>query len=208
MKDDMPVTDRVINFSEAGVTVEDAELVKRFKSGDESAFTLIVKRYQPKLQRVAAILLKNEQDAMDIVQDVFVKAYFKLNLFREDASLYTWLYRILYNGCISFLRRKKIVTFLSFDNDENNEFSFPSNEPVPDEVFERSEIMNAVSGAMSKLPLRQRTAFALKQLNGLKFSEISGIMGITEGAAKASYFHAVKKLQSMLKSYGEDYGMR
>ena len=207
MKDDMPATGRVINFSEEGVAIEDSELVKRFKSGDESAFALIVRRHQSKLRQVAAILLKNEQDAMDIVQDVFGKAYYKLNSFREDASLYTWLYRIMYNRCISFLRRKKIVTFLSFDNNENNEFSFPSNEPAPDEVFERSEIMNAVSGARSKLPLRQRTAFALKQLNGLKFAEISVIMGITEGAAKASYFHAVKKLQIMLKPYGEDYGM-
>ena len=208
MKDDMPVTECVKKITVDEGMVEDSELVRCFKDGDESAFEKIVKRHQPRLMQVATILLQNEQDAMDNVQEVFMKAYFKLHSFREDSSLYTWLYRILYNRCISFLRRKKIVSFLSLDNYEENVLTFPSSEPLPDKVYECGEIMNAITGALGKLPLRQRTAFTLRHMNDLKFSEISGIMGITEGAAKASYFHAVQKLQKMLKPYGEDYGMR
>ena len=202
----MPVTDIAVNNQKTIVPVDDSELVRKFKSGNGNAFNVLVKRHQPRLQQVATILMKDEQDAMDMVQDVFVKAYFKLRTFREDSSLYTWLYRILYNRCITQLRRKKIITFLSFGEDEKV-YDIPSDDPIPDTEFERSEIMREIMTALEELPLRQRTAFSLKQLNGLKFSEVSDIMGITEGAAKASYFHAVKKLQNLLRNLGDDYGL-
>jgi RNA polymerase sigma-70 factor (ECF subfamily) len=202
----MPVAESIMSETAGVITTDDSDHVKRFKEGTESAFTEIVKLHQPRLMQAAMILLQNEQDAMDVVQDVFVKAYFNLHSFRGDSSLYTWLYRILYNQCISFLRRKKIVSFLSFSSDEED-LDIPSNEPYPDENIERSETMNAIMEALGKLPLRQRTVFTLKQLNNLKFSEISKIMDITEGAAKASYFHAVKKLQKLLRHYGDEYGL-
>ncbi|MFC1606937.1 RNA polymerase sigma factor [Candidatus Latescibacterota bacterium] len=203
----MPVAETLQTDTKIANTFDDAELVKRFKSGSEEAFNTIVKRHQPKLLRVAAILLKNETDAMDIVQDVFVKAYFKLRTFREEASLFTWLYRIMYNSCITHLRRKKILSFMSL-NDDENEIQLPSRDPEPDSEFENKELMGAVTKALEKLPLRQRMVFTLKQLNELKYSEIAGIMEITEGAAKASYFHAIRKLQDLLKHYGDDYGLR
>ncbi|MCE5251809.1 RNA polymerase sigma factor [bacterium] len=184
----------------------DSDYVKRFKAGDEQAFAAIMKFHYPRLMQAAKVLLQNEQDAMDVVQDVFMKAYVNLHGFREDSLLYTWLYRILYNLCISFLRRKKIVSFLSFNNEEVD-LELPSNDPVPDIEYERREIMQAVTEALGKLPIRQRTAFTLKQLNNLKFSEIATVMGITEGAVKASYFQAVKKLQVSLRQFGDDYGM-
>ncbi|MFC1508415.1 RNA polymerase sigma factor [Candidatus Omnitrophota bacterium] len=202
----MPVTDFAVNNPGTIVPVDDSELVRQFKNGNEKAFNYLVKRHQPRLRQVATILMKDEQDAMDMVQDVFVKAYFKLRTFREDSALYTWLYRILYNRCISQLRRKKIVTFLSFGEDEKV-YDIPCEDPIPDTECERSELMREIMAALEKLPLRQRTAFSLKQLNGLKFIEISDIMGITEGAAKASYFHAVKKLQNLLRNLGDDYGL-
>ena len=202
----MSVTDIAVNNPETIVLVDDSELVRQFNNGNEKAFNVLVKRHQPRLRQIASILMKDDQDALDMVQDVFVKAYFKLKTFREESSLYTWLYRILYNRCITQLRRKKIVSFLSFGEDEKD-YDIPSDDPIPDIECERSELMREIMAALEKLPLRQRTAFSLKQLNGLKFFEISDIMGITEGAAKASYFHAVKKLQNILRSLGDDYGL-
>ena len=206
MKDNMSVTDIAVNNPETIVLVDDSELVRQFNNGNEKAFNVLVKRHQPRLRQIASILMKDDQDALDMVQDVFVKAYFKLKTFREESSLYTWLYRILYNRCITQLRRKKIVSFLSFGEDEKD-YDIPSDDPIPDIECERSELMREIMAALEKLPLRQRTAFSLKQLNGLKFSEVSDIMGITEGAAKASYFHAVKKLQNLLRNLGDDYGL-
>ncbi len=181
---------------------DDAELVRRFREGNESAFSAIVTRYQGRLFQMARSILGDEDDARDLSQEAFVKAYFHLKTFREESSLYTWLYRILYNLCISHLRRKKIISFFSFDHhDEHQEFE--SNDPDPGEVYERRELMDAILGAVATLPLRQRTVFTLRQMDGLTHGEIAKIMGITEGAVKASYFHAVRKLQGLLKPYGE-----
>ena len=207
MKDEMPIAEQVRKKTVNIQLIDDTKLVKRFKNGDETAFDEIVQRHQSRLMQAATILLGNKQDAMDIVQEVFVKVYFKLHSFRENSSLYTWFYRILYNQCISLLRRKKIVSFVSFYNNEDEKFVLRPVDPAPDELYKQKEIKSAVNEALGKLPLRQRTAFIFRQLDGLKYSEISSIMSITEGAAKASYFHAIQKLQKLLKHYGDNYGM-
>ena len=187
-------------------TVDDLELVRRFKKGNESAFTGIVNRYNQRLLHTAKVILNDEDDAMDLTQETFVKAYFNLKGFREDSSLYTWLYRIVYNLCISHLRRKKIVSFISFDH-HDDVMEFHSSDPGPEKEYERKELKRSVIRAVNALPFKQRTVFTLKQVDGLTHREIAEIMGITEGAVKASYFHAIRKLQGMLKNYGEQYDM-
>jgi RNA polymerase sigma-70 factor, ECF subfamily len=187
-------------------TVDDLELVRLFKKGNENAFTEIVNRYNQRLLHTAKIMLNDEDDAMDLTQEAFVKAYFNLKTFREDSSLYTWLYRIVYNLCISHLRRKKIVSFISFDH-HDEVMEFHSSDPGPEKEYERQELKMSIFKAVNALPLKQRTIFTMKQVDGLTHGEIADIMGITEGAVKASYFHAVRKLQVMLKNYGEQYDM-
>jgi len=206
LRDEFPLFANAEKSRNNRETVSDSELVRRFKEGNESAFTLIVGRYQQRLVQVARAVLGDEDDAMDISQEAFVKAYFHLKSFREDSSLYTWLYRIVYNLCISHLRRKKIVSFLSF-NHHDEDVEFDSKEPDPSDLLERREILDAVNAAVDALPLKQRTVFILRQMEGLTHGEIAKIMGVTEGAVKASYFHAVRKLQTMLKRYGEAYEM-
>ena len=185
---------------------DDADLFKRFKMGDENAFSSIVLKYQGRLLQVAKTIVGNENDAMDLSQDAFVKAYFNRKSFREDSSLYTWLYRILFNLCISFLRRKKIISFISMENHTESK-NFISKSPDPSEEYERKEFRTAVECALEKLPLKQRMVFVMKQIDGLKHEEIARILGITEGGVRASYFHAVKKMQSILSIYGEDNEM-
>jgi RNA polymerase sigma-70 factor, ECF subfamily len=184
--------------------VEDRELVSRFRAGNESAFNAIVAKYQQRLFRIAETLLGNEEDARDVSQEAFVKAYFNLKSFREDSSLFTWLYRIVYNLSISHLRRKKIVSFLSFDQQEEV-MEFDSKDPNPGEIFERKQVVEAVNTALKSLPPRQCAVFQFRQLEGLTHKEIAEIMGITEGAVKASYFHAVRRLQELLKRYGDSH---
>lgn len=205
MQDEFPLYANAERTRNGREPLSDSELVRRCKAGNEAAFSLIVGRYQQRLQQVARTILGDEDDAMDISQETFVKAYFNLRTFREDSSLYTWLYRIMYNLCISHLRRKKIISFFSFDQGEETEEFADAREPGPFEQYERREIMNAVTTAVAALPLKQRTAFTLRQMEGLTHAEIAKVMGITEGAVKASYFHAVRKLQTMLKRYGDAY---
>ncbi len=186
------------------INITDYELIRNFKKGDESAFSQIVLRYQTRLLQIANAVMFDEDEAKDMVQETFIKAYFNLKSFREESSLYTWLYRILYNHCISSLRRKNIFSFLSFDSGEEV-LDFPSQGPDPEENFERKEIMSVVKEALKKLPVKQRMVFAMKQLDGLKHEEIAKALGLTEGAVKASYFHAVRKLREMLKHYRGSY---
>jgi len=184
----------------------DSELVRRFKLGDESAFSSIVLKYKDRLFRTALGMLGDENEAMDASQDAFVKVYFSLKKFRGESSLYTWMYRILYNLCITKLRRKKIVSFLSFE-ERNETREFVSRAPGPLEDYDRKEIESAVLRALESLPQRQRTVFVMRQMDGLKHEEIADILGVTEGAVKASYFQALKKLQKLLSNYGVGYGM-
>ena len=188
-------------------SITDEMLIEKFRAGDGHAFTMLVNRYQVRVTHMASMLVGDDHDGMDIAQDAFVKVYENIGQFRGDAGFYTWLYRIVYNCAMTHIRKRKISSWLPLGSDDD-EFDIPSQGPDPEKCAEDSEIKRAVNGALKKLPVRQRTAFTLKQLDGLKFKEIAVVMGITEGAAKASYFHAVKKLQDHLKDYGEAYGLR
>jgi RNA polymerase sigma-70 factor (ECF subfamily) len=190
---------------EAGKS-ETAELTQRFSAGDERAFNDVVALYQHRLIKSAQAILGDEHEAMDMVQEMFIKAYFHRTSFRGDSALYTWLYRILYNICISALRRKKILTLISVDNEEET-IEPPSDEPGPLDVVTRNEIRAIIDKALKQVPPRQRMVFVMKQIDGLKHNEIAEIMNISEGAVKASYFHAIKKLREILSDYGGEYGL-
>jgi len=190
------------DFSETqhiGNETSDTELISRFLEGDKRAFTEIVLRYQKPLLQVASTVIGDENEAQDMVQETFVKIYFNIHTFRGKSSLYTWMYRILYNQCISLLRKKKIFSFVSFDN--HDFANLPSKILHPGKVCENNEIKDAVKKAMTKLPAKQRMIFAMKQIDGLKHEEIARILGITEGAVKASYFHAIQKLKELLADH-------
>ena len=174
---------------------DNRQLVNRFKNGDEKAFDIIVKCYHHRLIRTAKIWLISEQEAIDSVQDLFVELYFKLHSFHENEALEIWMYRILYNHCLSLMRRKKIVSFLLFDIYEKDRIILHADDPVSGTVYEKKRIETAVYDALVKLPFKQRTVFFLRQIDRLKFLEISSIIGSTEGEVKISYFYAIKKLQ-------------
>lgn len=185
----------------------DEILIEKFRAGDDHAFTMLVKRYQVRVANMASMLVGDDHHGMDIAQDAFVKVYENLGRFRGDSGFYTWLYRIVYNCAMNHIRKRRISSWLPLGGDDE-EIDVPSDTPDPAKCFEDAEIRRAVNQALKKLPVRQRTVFTLKQLDGLKFREIADVLEITEGAAKASYFHAVKKLQDHLKEYGEAYGLR
>lgn len=189
-------------------TMTEKELVKRFQAGDERTFDILVTQYHSRLIQVASVILGDADEAEDMVQETFVKAYFKHKSFRGDSSLYTWLYRILHNLCITALRKRKSKNIVSFDSNDEDSFDLPSNEPNPYDESEKKDIREAVNEAMMELPDQQRTIFAMKQIDGMKHHEIASILGITEGAVKASYFHAVQKLKGLLQQYRGDYELQ
>jgi RNA polymerase sigma-70 factor (ECF subfamily) len=168
---------------------EDIVLVRRFKNGDEKAFDRLFEKYQIPLYSICYRYTRNVDDARDLVQDIFIKIYNNLKKFNEKSKLFTWLYRIAVNTCISFKRKKRNPV----------QECEPARKTIS--MDKRVRMKMAIDDALVKLPERQKMSFILHQYEGYTFNEIGEIMGITTGAAKSNHFNAIKKLQVLLREW-------
>ena len=174
------------------VSDNDFELIKKFLAGDESAFNLIVKKYQKKIYWHARQMLGNHLDADEITQEVLIVIYKKLGSFNFNSSLFTWIYRIINTRSLNQIRRRKIKNFFSIDDDESN-FELEDTNDIVEDLVNR-EKLNQVSKALEKLPPKQRQIFIMRNYEELSYDEISKITGKTVGGLKANYFHALRKV--------------
>ncbi len=138
----------------------------------------------------------DHDDTDDLVQDVFIKVWKHVGNFREDAQLYTWIYRIATNECLNFLRKKKNKFFLPI-HDVQNELSEKLDSS---HYIDGDEIQLKLQKALLKLPDKQRLVFNMKYFDEMKYEEISEITNTTVGSLKANYHHAVKKIEAFLKN--------
>ena len=174
----------------------DKELIRQFR--DEKtrnyAFNLIVRKYQERVYWHIRKIVISHDDADDVIQNTFIKAFQGLQSFREDASLYTWLYRIATNESLSFLKKRKNRYALPLGNyQEYLEKNLES-----DAYADGDEIQMKLQKAVIRLPEKQRLVFNMKYFDELKYEEISEILNTSIGALKASYHHAVKKIEQYL----------
>ncbi|MCX7706104.1 MAG: RNA polymerase sigma factor [bacterium] len=167
----------------------------------DTDFEDLYKKYAPMLYRTAFRMVKNDADALDIVQEAFIRIYSNLDRFRKQSNIQTWMYRIVMNLCYDHFRRRKKVTFVSeneiFKNDEN-QVRFVSNSINEFENLENQRKQN-LQRAVEHLTLKQRTVFNLRIYEELSYEEISRIMKIKVGTAKATFFQAVEKLKNIMK---------
>jgi len=173
----------------------DEELVHLFKTGANSnyAFNLIVEKHQEKLYWMINRIIQNHDDTDDVLQNVFIKAWKALPKFREDASLYTWLYRIAANESFTFVKKNRKHIYTSIDD---STVCSKSHFDEPNEI----EIIKKLNTAIATLPEKQRLVFHLKYFEEKKYEQISQILGTSVGGLKASYHHAVKKIESFLST--------
>jgi RNA polymerase sigma factor (sigma-70 family) len=174
----------------------DDELLKMFFEGDNPnyAFNLIVRKHQETVYRLVRRMVISHDDANDIVQDVFIKAWQGLPSFRKDAALFTWLYRIATNESLSFLKKKKNRFMLPLID-----VSKQLEETLEADVYYRgSDIEKKIQKAILKLPDKQRAVFNLRYHDEMKYDDMAEIMGTSAGALKASYHHAVKKIEKYI----------
>jgi RNA polymerase sigma-70 factor (ECF subfamily) len=176
---------------------QDAELIAEFQAGREQAFNEIVLRHRRGVFVTAAGMLGNEQDADDVAQEVFIKAWTALKEFRGDSALYTWLYRITVNLCLNRLRSRKVRTFFGLETIEN---LLPSDTSA-EQVLEQSEFLKIARTAIQKLPEKQRAVFILRHFHELPHAEIAKILDREVGTIKANYFQAIRKLRDSLGPY-------
>jgi RNA polymerase sigma factor (sigma-70 family) len=174
------------------VVMQDAELLQEFRNPPtkEKAFTAIIKKYQEKLYWHIRRMVVEHEDANDVLQNVFIRVWNGLENFREDSQLYTWLYRIGTNECLTFLEQKKRKSAVSLSDVEGH----LSNSIKADKHFDPNKLEWKLQLAMQQLPDKQRIVFNLRYYDEMPYEEMSKVLETSEGALKASYHHAVKKM--------------
>ena len=177
----------------------DSELVALFRIQErrEAAFNLIVAKYQERLYWHIRKLLINHQDTDDTLQNTFIKVWTGLDNFREDSGLFTWLYRIATNEALTFLNIKKRKLLIPI-HDVNNQLS---GSLVQDPYFNGDEMQLTLQKALLTLPDKQRLVFNMKYFDEMKYEEMADILGTSVGALKASFHHAVKKIEKYISEH-------
>jgi RNA polymerase sigma-70 factor (ECF subfamily) len=175
---------------------DDKELLYLFKHADskESAFTAILKKYQEKLYWHIRRLVIDHDDADDVLQNMFIKVWKGLQNFREDSQLYTWLYRIATNESLTFLEQRKKRNLVSLDAVENG----LENKLKADSNFDANRLEWKLQLAIQQLPEKQRIVFNLRYYDEMPYEEMSRVLETSEGALKASYHHAAKKIEEFI----------
>ena len=183
---------------EKATDYSDNEMMTLFRIPEkrENAFNLIVKKYQERLYWHIRKILIDHNDTDDILQNTFLKVWSALENFREDASLYTWLYRIATNESLTFINSNKRRSMVPM----NDTSEFLMNNLESDEYFDWDEIQLRLQEAILKLPEKQRIVFNLKYFEEMKYEDMSQVLDTSVGALKASFHHAVKKVEEYLKN--------
>lgn len=178
-------------------TEEEFDLIKRFLEGDESAFNQIVYKYQKIIYWHAMRMLGNHLDADEVAQEVLIILYNKLDKFKFNSSLSTWIYRITSNNCINKIRKRKVRQFFSIDDDESQQISGGMDIAVD---VENKEKIDKLKNYLQQLPPKQREVFILRNFDELSYDEIAEITGKSVGGLKANYFHALKKVLELMEN--------
>jgi RNA polymerase sigma-70 factor, ECF subfamily len=178
------------------VTTTDTELLIQFRdpATKEKAFTTIIKKYQEKLYWHIRRMVVEHEDANDVLQNVFIRVWNGLENFREDSQLYTWLYRIATNECLTFLEQQKRKSTVSLGDVESG----LSNKIKADNNFDANKLEWKLQLAIQQLPEKQRAVFSLRYYDEMPYEEMSRVLDTSEGALKASYHHAVKKIEDYI----------
>ena len=179
--------------------LDDKILLASFKDPvtKERGFTAIIKKYQEKLYWHIRRMVVDHEDANDVLQNMFIKVWNGLENFREDSQLYTWLYRIATNESLSYIEQQKKRSSVSLSDVENG----LSNRLKADKNFDANKIEWKLQLAMQQLPEKQRVVFNLRYYDEMPYEEMSRVLGTSEGALKASYHHAVKKIEDFILNH-------
>ncbi|MFA6440449.1 MAG: sigma-70 family RNA polymerase sigma factor [Bacteriovoracaceae bacterium] len=170
---------------------DELQLIKEFNNGNEQAFNILVLRYKEKIYWIVRRMVPDHDEADDITQNVFIKAYHSLRTFKGDSSFYTWIYRIAINLSLNEIRRKKIRRTFTIDEEVHQ---VQTQDAQPLELLEQQEQSRQIREAIEKLPDKQKKVFMLRYYEELPYEEIAKILKTSVGGLKANYFHAVKKI--------------
>ena len=180
-------------------TLSDSELLVEFRNPvtKEKAFTSIIKKYQEKLYWHLRRMVVDHDDANDVLQNVMIRVWNGLENFREDSQLYTWLYRVATNECLTFLEQQKKRASVSLSDVQSG----LENKIKADQNFDGKKLEWKLQLGIQQLPEKQRIVFQLRYYDEMPYEEMSRVLETSEGALKASYHHAVKKIEEYIKNH-------
>src|SRR6059058_1603347 len=191
--------------------VSELDLVKRSQAGDTEAFDELVTRYRARVFSMIYNMVHNEQDAWDLAQDSFLKAWRSVGRFRSQSSFYTWIYRIVMNVTIDWLRKKHVKGGGAEFDDATQlkevdpaSKTVPKAEALPHETMERDEIRARIEQAIAQLSAEQRAVILMKEIEGMQYHEIAEALGCSIGTVMSRLFYARKKLQNLLRDVYEN----
>jgi len=189
------------------MTVEvEREIIQRVIGGDKNAFEGLVLENQKNVYNLALKMTRNEDDALDISQEAFIRAYRQLRNFRGDSKFSVWMYRLTYNLCIDFLRRKSKTdaVSLSFEDESGDvaALEIPDLRDLPENVAIRSEMRNNITESINDLPLKHREAIVMREIAGMSYEEIAKTLNINIGTVKSRLARSRLKLIEILKEKG------
>jgi RNA polymerase sigma-70 factor (ECF subfamily) len=178
--------------------VGEEELLERARNGDDKAFSLLIENYEKYVYNVILRIVEEKEEAKDIAQETFIKAYMNIKTFRKDSSFKTWIYRIAVNTAMDYLRRKvRSKIDLVTTHEDGLEVK---NFQTPEEVIEQKLTIEMVRKEISKLPLDYKVALILKDIEGMSYEEISNILKINLGTVKSRIWRARNLLRERMKS--------
>ena len=195
----------------AQADVSDLDLVKQAQAGDTGAFDQLVGRYRNRVFGMIYNMVHNEQDAWDLAQDSFVKAWKSIARFRGQSSFYTWVYRIVMNVTIDWMRKKQIRGGAGEFDDaiqlkeiDPASRTVPHADALPHERMEQSEIRRRIDAAIAQLSPEHRAVILLKEIEDMQYHEIAESLGCSIGTVMSRLFYARKKLQNLLRDVYEN----
>lgn len=189
---------------------DDRRLVEEARQGRHAAFRTLVERYQQKVYSMALSMMRDPDQARDVVQDAFVKAYEHLGDFQGDSAFYTWLYRIAMNICIDRMRRTRRFAQVEFDeklgHEDDDAFAVAPHRLGfdPARALQDREIRERVMAALGELSANHRTVLVLREVEGLAYKDIAEVMSCSIGTVMSRLFHARKRMQQMLRNLVDD----
>ncbi len=194
----------------AQADVSELDLVKRCQAGDTEAFDELVTRYRTRIFGMIYNMVHSEQDAWDLAQDSFVKAWKSIKRFRGHSSFYTWIYRIVMNVTIDWLRKKQVKGGSEFDDAihlkeiDPASKTLPKADALPYEKMEQSEIRGRIDNAIAQLSPEHRAVILMKEIEEMQYHEIAEMLGCSIGTVMSRLFYARKKLQNLLRDVYEN----
>lgn len=184
--------------------LEDKKLIKAAREGDQKAFEALLKKYRNLVYHVMIKMVRNPQEAEDLCQEAFIKAFNALASFNEEFAFSTWLMKIATNNCIDFLRKKKLRTY-SIDEpiqykDDQVQIELPDHDPTPEKQMLNEERSNLIDEAIQSLPPRYRHVIVLRHKEEKSYEDIAEILKLPLGTVKARIFRAREMLNKKIKN--------